>query len=106
MLYLKSEMHTPPKPRGPSGFDALLHIAQRGIPFTSAAGRASNTASAPSFGDHTLPELNKSLLPLADCGIDIRFHGHPVGLPAIGRFASQDFPPSPQPAAKKRLTPT
>jgi len=101
MLYLKSEMHTPLKPRRASGFDALLHIAQRGIPFTSAGGRAFHTVSAQSFGDRTLPELNESLLPLADCGIGIRLRSPAVSLQMIRRFASQNLPASPQPAVKK-----
>jgi len=73
-------MRTPHKSRGPSGFDAILYIAQRGIPVTSAAGR--------------------------DCAIDIRFRRLPEGLRTIGRFASQKFPAAPQPGATKELTPT
>src|ERR1035437_10369012 len=55
MRYLELEsvpMHTPPKPRGPSGFDALLRIAQRGIPFTAVDGRAFMRVPAQSFGGY------------------------------------------------------
>ena len=45
-------MHTPPKPRGPSGFDALLHIAPCGIPFTAVDGRAFMRVPAQSFGGY------------------------------------------------------
>src|ERR1035437_4291256 len=59
MRYLELEsvpMHTPPKPRGPSGFDALLHIAQRGIPFTAVDGRAFMRVPAQSFSAYdTIP---------------------------------------------------
>src|ERR1035437_2080507 len=58
MLYLELETvlaRTPPKPPGPSGFDAFLPIAQRGIPFTSVGGRAFMTIPAQSFGYRTLP---------------------------------------------------
>src|ERR1035437_3940674 len=55
MRYLELEsvpMHTPPKPRGPSGFDAFLRIAQRGVPFTSVGGRAFMRVPAQSFGGY------------------------------------------------------
>jgi hypothetical protein len=45
-------MHTPPKPRGPSGFDAFLRIAQRGVSFTSVGGRAFMRVPAQSFGGY------------------------------------------------------
>src|ERR1035438_9464229 len=60
-------MHIPPKPRGPSVFDAFPPVAQSGVPLAAAGVRA-------------------------------------VG--RFGRFASQNFPPSPQPEAKKGLIPT
>src|ERR1017187_7995199 len=43
MLYVEMEsllVRTPPNPRGPSGFHALLAIAERGTPFTALGGRA------------------------------------------------------------------
>ena len=43
MLYVELEtilVRTPPKPCGPSGFDAFLRIAERGTPFTALGGRA------------------------------------------------------------------
>src|ERR1035438_470676 len=43
MLYVELEslfVRTPPNPRGPSGFHALLAIAERGAPFTAVGGRA------------------------------------------------------------------
>src|ERR1035437_1729096 len=55
MRYLELEsvpMHTPPKPRGPSGFDAFLRIAQRGVPFTAVGGRAFLRVPAQSFGGY------------------------------------------------------
>ena len=55
MRYLELEsvpMHTPPKPRGPSGFDAFLRIAQRGVPFTAVGGRAFMRVPAQSFGGY------------------------------------------------------
>src|ERR1035441_9726667 len=59
MLYVGWEsllVHTPPNPRGPSGFDALLRIAERGTPFTALGGRAFITVPAQfSSGYLTLP---------------------------------------------------
>ena len=58
MLYLKSEMHSLPKPRSPrapSGFDAFLPIAQRGVPFTAVGGRAFMTVPVPFSGYRTFP---------------------------------------------------
>src|ERR1035437_198110 len=55
MRYLELEsvpMHTPPKPRGPSSFDAFLRIAQRGVPFTAVGGRAFMRVPAQSFGGY------------------------------------------------------
>src|ERR1035438_10100953 len=55
MRYLELEsvpMHTPPKPRGPSGFDAFLRIAQRGVPFTAVGGRAFMRVPAQSIGGY------------------------------------------------------
>src|ERR1035441_4393856 len=43
MLYVELEtilVRTPPNPRGPSGFHALLAIAERGTPFTAPRRRA------------------------------------------------------------------
>jgi hypothetical protein len=51
-------MHTLPKPRSPrapSGFDAFLRIAHRGVPFTAVDGRAFMTVPALSSGYHTFP---------------------------------------------------
>jgi len=51
-------MHTLPKPRSPrapSGFDAFLRIAYRGVPFTAVGGRAFMTVPALSSGYHTFP---------------------------------------------------
>jgi hypothetical protein len=49
-------MHTLPKPpRPPSGFDAFLRIAHRGVPFTAVDGRAFMTVPALSSGYHTFP---------------------------------------------------
>ena len=49
-------MHTLPKPpRAPSGFDAFLRIAHRGVPFTAVDGRAFVTVPALSSGYHTFP---------------------------------------------------
>ena len=51
-------MHTLPKPRSPrapSGFDAFLRIAHRGVPFTAVDGRAFVTVPALSSGYHTFP---------------------------------------------------
>src|ERR1017187_4086877 len=59
MLYVEMEtilVRTPPKPRGPSGFDAFLRIAERGTPFTALGGRAFITVPAQfSSGYLTLP---------------------------------------------------
>src|ERR1035438_8040539 len=59
MLYVGWEsllVRTPPNPRGPSGFDALLRIAERGTPFTALGGRAFITVPAQfSSGYLTLP---------------------------------------------------
>src|ERR1039457_3622760 len=59
MLYLELESvltRTPPNPPSPSGFDAFLRIAERGVPFTAVGGRAFLTVPALSFGGyHTLP---------------------------------------------------
>ena len=44
-------MRTPPKP--PSGFDALLGIAERGTPFTAVGGRAFISVPAQSGGHLT-----------------------------------------------------
>src|ERR1017187_4390266 len=55
MLYVELESvltRTPPKPRGPSGFDAFLRIAERGTPFTAADGRAFLNVPTPSSGGH------------------------------------------------------
>src|ERR1017187_4080585 len=49
MLYVEMEtilVRTPPKPSGPSGFDAFLRIAERGTPFTALGGRAFITVPA------------------------------------------------------------
>jgi indole-3-glycerol phosphate synthase len=51
-------MHTLPKPRSPrppSGFDAFLRIADRGVPFTAVGGRAFMTVPALFSGYHTFP---------------------------------------------------
>ena len=48
-------MRTPTQPRGPSGFDAFLRIAERATPFTSLGGRAFVTVPAQSSGHRTLP---------------------------------------------------
>src|ERR1039457_5742620 len=49
-------VRTPPKPSGPSGFDAFLRIAERGTPFTALGGRAFITVPAQfSSGYLTLP---------------------------------------------------
>jgi len=51
-------MHTLPKPRSPrppSGFDAFLRIARRGVPFTAVGGRAFMTVPALFSGYHTFP---------------------------------------------------
>src|ERR1039457_4951939 len=58
MLYVELEsllVHTPPNPHGPSGFDALLAIAERGAPFTAVGGRAFISVPAPSGGHLTFP---------------------------------------------------
>src|ERR1019366_3200462 len=59
MLYVEMEtilVRTPPKPSGPSGFDAFLRIAERGTPFTALGGRAFITVPAQfSSGHLTLP---------------------------------------------------
>src|ERR1039457_5938664 len=59
MLYVEMEtilVRTPPKPSGPSGFDAFLRIAERGTPFTALGGRAFITVPAQfSSGYLTLP---------------------------------------------------
>src|ERR1039458_5826500 len=59
MLYVEMEtilVRTPPKPCGPSGFDALLAIAERGTPFTALGGRAFISVPAQfSSGYLTLP---------------------------------------------------
>src|ERR1039458_5873286 len=56
MLYLELEsllVRTPPNPRGPSGFHALLAIAERGTPFTAVGGRAFISVPAQSGGHLT-----------------------------------------------------
>src|ERR1017187_1378461 len=58
MLYVELEsllVRTPPNPHGPSGFDALLAIAERGAPFTAVGGRAFISVPAPSGGHLTFP---------------------------------------------------
>src|ERR1035437_2176115 len=59
MLYVEMEtilVRTPPKPSGPSGFDAFLRIAERGTPFTALGGRAFITVPAQFSGGYlTLP---------------------------------------------------
>src|ERR1039457_1611719 len=59
MLYVEMEtilVRTPPNPRGPSGFDAFLRIAERGTPFTALGGRAFISVPAQfSSGYLTLP---------------------------------------------------
>src|ERR1035437_5673222 len=55
MLYVEMEtilVRTPPKPSGPSGFDAFLRIAERGTPFTALGGRAFITVPAQFSGGH------------------------------------------------------
>ena len=80
-------MHTPPKTRGTSGFDVFLRIAQRGIPWAAAGGRAFMAVPARSPGDHTPGSVRV---------IDV----------FASQFATQNFPPSPQPIAGKWFTPT
>jgi hypothetical protein len=56
MLYVELEtilVRTPPKPSGPSGFDAFLRIAERGTPFTALGGRAFISVPAQSGGHLT-----------------------------------------------------
>src|ERR1035438_4052429 len=56
MLYVELEsllVRTPPNPRGPSGFHALLAIAERGTPFTAVGGRAFISVPAQSGGHLT-----------------------------------------------------
>src|ERR1035441_4671586 len=58
MLYVELEsllVRTPPNPRGPSGFHALLAIAERGTPFTALGGRAFISVPAQSGGHLTFP---------------------------------------------------
>lgn len=50
--------------------------------------------------------LNKSILPLADAGIEVQFRRLPGGVHVIHLLASQNLPPSPQPEAEKELIPT
>src|ERR1039457_5170215 len=45
-------VRTPPKPSGPSGFDAFLRIAERGTPFTALGGRAFITVPAQFSGGY------------------------------------------------------
>src|ERR1035441_4446481 len=62
MLYLELETiptRTPPKPRGPSAFDAFLRIARRGVPFTALGGRAFITIAAQS-GYRSLPVRSRA----------------------------------------------
>ena len=51
-------------------------------------------------------QLNKSILPLADAGIDIQFRRLPGGERVIDLFASQNLQPPPQPEPEKELIPT
>src|ERR1039457_464062 len=56
MLYVELEsllVRTPPNPRGPCGFHALLAIAERGTPFTAVGGRAFISVPAQSGGHLT-----------------------------------------------------
>ena len=51
-------------------------------------------------------QLNKSILPLADAGIDIQFRRLPGGERVIDLFASQNLQPPPQPEPEMELIPT
>lgn len=49
--------------------------------------------------------LHKSILPLADAGLQVQFRRLPRGVRMIHLFASQNLPPSPQTEAVTRLIP-
>ena len=76
-------MQTRPKSCGPSRCHAFRRIARRGIPFTAVGDCAFLTVPAQSFGYHS---SGRAFM--------------------IDRFASQNLPPSPQPKAENRFTPT